>query len=239
VIPIALAALLGPAMAWRAQPSALPQAPFAAGEPETAEPDWAALIGPFPAAGSPRDDQDLAALLRLQASRTPADVERIQGGEHLGLESFSAALGDGFDPGRYPLTASLLAKAGRDVKDVVEPLKDRFGRPRPCLSHPEVHPVSACREGFSYPSFHAARGVLFAMLLADLVPERAPALQARGLQIGGDRALGGMHYPSDVLAGQRLGAAFLPFWLRHSRHARMLEDARQYEWHGRPAAPVP
>jgi acid phosphatase (class A) len=233
-MPIALAALLGTAPGWGLLPSSGPTVPYpAAPAPALADhPDWAALVGPPPAEGSPQDAQDLATLLRLQANRTADDVDRIRGGEGLGLAAFAAALGDGLDPGRCPLTDHLLAKAGKDIKAVVEDLKTCFARPRPCLAHPEVVPVTPCHDGFSYPSFHAARGVLFAGLLADLAPHRAPDLQARGLQIGSDRALGGFHHPSDVKAGQTLGAAFLAYWLRHPKHIRLLEEARRNEWNG-------
>jgi len=232
VTSILLAVVLGSAPFWGAPPPPEPPVPGPAAI-HAAQPDWGALTGPAPAEGSPRDAQDLATLLRLQASRTPEDTDRILGEEHLGLDTFAAALGDGFDPGRCPLTAHLLAKAGKDIKAVVEELKLRFARPRPCAAHPEVVPVAPCREGYSYPSYHAARGVLFAALLADLAPDRAPALQSRGLEIGGDRALGGLHHPSDVEAGQRLGAAFLPFWLGRAGHARLLDGARWNEWNGR------
>lgn len=232
---IALAAVLGAIPGRGLLPPSGPPAPCAAAPaPSPAEQqDWAALIGPPPAEGSPQDAQDLATLLRLQATRTADDVDRILGEGSLGLAAFTDALGDGFDPGRCPLTEHLLAKAGRDIKAVVEELKTRFARPRPCLAHPEVMPVTPCHDGFSYPSFHAARGVLFAALLADLAPDRAPDLQARGLQIGSDRALGGLHHPSDVKAGRTLGAAFLVYWLRHPRHVRLLEEARRDEWNGR------
>lgn len=228
MIVIALAALLGsaPDLGMPA-PSPSPSAPA------VAEPDWAALIGPPPDEGSAQDARDLAALLRLQAARSPADVDRILGEDHPGLDTFAAALGDGFDPARYPLTAHLLARAGRDLKAVAEPLKAEFGRPRPCLAHPDVIPIGPCHGGGSYPSFHAARGALFAALLADLAPDRAQAIQARGLQLGSDRALGGLHHPSDVRAGQRLGAAFLPHWLRQPGPARLLEAARWHEWQER------
>jgi acid phosphatase (class A) len=45
-----------------------------------------------------------------------------------------------------------------------------------------------------------------AELLADLIPERRERLDHVGRQGGANRVLCGVHYPSDVEAGQRIGA---------------------------------
>jgi len=50
------------------------------------------------------------------------------------------------------------------------------------------------------------RGILWASLLSEVFPGQRDSLMARGKQIGDDRFLAGMHYPSDVAAGQKLGA---------------------------------
>ena len=83
---IALAAVLGAIPGRGLLPPSGPPAPCAAAPaPSPAEQqDWAALIGPPPAEGSPQDAQDLATLLRLQATRTADDVDRILGEGSLG-----------------------------------------------------------------------------------------------------------------------------------------------------------
>ena len=47
--------------------------------------------------------------------------------------------------------------------------------------------------------------MLFAEVLAEIYPDQRDALLARGRQIGFDRIIGGVHYPSDVVAGAALG----------------------------------
>lgn len=50
----------------------------------------------------------------------------------------------------------------------------------------------------SYPSGHTIRGWSCALLLAELVPEKAEALYARGWQYGESRVIAGAHWQSDV-----------------------------------------
>ena len=73
----------------------------------------------------------------------------------------------------------------------------------------------------SYPSGHATHGMVDALVLAAIFPEQRDALLARGEQIGNDRVIAGIHWPSDVAAGQKLG--------REIAH-RLLDDTNfQYE----------
>ena len=60
---------------------------------------------------------------------------------------------------------------------------------------------------WSYPSGHATWFATAALLLAYLLPERRERLLPVGLQAGDVRAYCGLHYPSDVVAGQRLAEA--------------------------------
>jgi acid phosphatase (class A) len=58
--------------------------------------------------------------------------------------------------------------------------------------------------GFSHPSGHATGGMTYALVLAEMFPEHKDALIARGEQIGEDREVAGVHYPSDVVAGRKI-----------------------------------
>jgi len=59
----------------------------------------------------------------------------------------------------------------------------------------------------SYPSGHSTYGTVDALVLAELAPDLHDALIARGEQIGDDRVIAGVHFPSDVTAGRTLGNA--------------------------------
>lgn len=59
----------------------------------------------------------------------------------------------------------------------------------------------------SYPSGHSSIGWAWALALAEIVPERADAILARGYDFGASRAICRAHWKSDVEAGRLVGAA--------------------------------
>ena len=193
-------------------------------------PDPAALVGSFPPPGSPEAAADLAIVLWEQRTRTPEDVARASSEEELSLEDFAGALGPGFDVARHPGTEALLALAVAASRPCVWAAKGAHGRPRPYAADPRVSPAATREDTASFPSGHATRGALMAAVLAELVPNRREALLRRGAQIGNDRVLAGVHYPSDVVAGQRLGDDMARALLADADFRAALEDVRKKEW---------
>ncbi|HVP67904.1 MAG TPA: phosphatase PAP2 family protein [Anaeromyxobacteraceae bacterium] len=198
-----------------------------AGEPT---PQALAAVEAPPAPGSDGAKADLAIVLWEQRVRTPSQVRRAARNVQVGLANYAGALGSGFDASAHPLTDELLARAGKAGQDVVRALKVRFARPRPFVADPQVKPAIETEAGYSFPSGHATRGTLFAVILSRLAPAHRTALLECGLQIGYDRVVGGLHYPSDVLAGQRLGKVLAEAWLADPANAAALEDVRAKEW---------
>jgi undecaprenyl-diphosphatase len=107
-----------------------------------------------------------------------------------------------------------------------EGMKHLYGRPRPDLVPHGTYVYSA-----SFPSGHstlsAATFFTLAMLIASLEPHRAAKVMSYGLagllviSIGVSRVYLGVHWPSDVLAGWCLGAAWaLAAWLALARVGR-------------------
>src|SRR5512146_1431257 len=90
----------------------------------------AAVPGP-PAPGSDEGKADIAIVLWMQRTRTPAEVERARVGARLGIEAFAPALGPGFDPGGHPRTRALLQDARKRAREPLHAAKDRFRRARP------------------------------------------------------------------------------------------------------------
>jgi acid phosphatase (class A) len=191
---------------------------------------YAALIGDYPKLGSPGDQADQAILLWLQRSRTREDVLRATSEEipHLGV--FSAAVGQNLDSGQYPLTQALAGQAMDDLRQITGALKLKFARPRPYAAMEALRPAIEKEPSFAYPSGHGAWGVLEAALLAQLQPGKQDVIQRCGRQVGYDRVLGGVHYPTDVDAGQRLGTAFAEAWLAEPGIRTRVEQAREAEW---------
>lgn len=75
------------------------------------------------------------------------------------------------------------------------------------IGRPAGQAVRREAEEKSFPSSHAARGAAYAAVLAELFPGKNANLLDRGEQIGEDRMIAGIHFPSDVEAGQRIGKA--------------------------------
>lgn len=195
-----------------------------------AQPDWAALIGPFPQPGSKRADEELAIMLWLQHTRTAAEVARALSEVELSPACFAQALGVPFDAASKPRTYALLEQVWQASRPALGPLKKQFSRPRPYLTAPALEPAVPLEKSFSYPSGHATSAMLDARILAELVPARAQALLERGAQIGYDRVMAGVHWPSDVEAGQKEGTAFAEYWLSQPEHRALVQEVRAAEW---------
>src|SRR5207302_3408345 len=84
--------------------------------------------------------------------------------------------------------------------------KDHWKRKRPYQLDPQLA-LGAPEPSFGYPSGHSARGTVYALLLAELFPEKKDAILAIGRDIGWDRVLICKHFPTDVQAGRVLGQA--------------------------------
>lgn len=193
-----------------------------------------AMVGTFPAPGSPEAAADLAVVLWEQRTRTPADVARAVAEEDLSLEDFAVALGTAFEAARHPLTDALLSRAMAASRPCVRAAKGALQRPRPFAADARVRPAVHLEKSASFPSGHATRGALLGALLAELAPARREPLLARGAQIGHDRVIAGVHYPSDVAAGERLGLAVAQALLSDPEFRAELERVRAQEWRRAP-----
>ncbi|MET0274348.1 MAG: phosphatase PAP2 family protein [Phenylobacterium sp.] len=125
-------------------------------------------------------------------------------------EAFACALGFEITPAAAPTLTHLLGKVLGEVQLVQRELKTDTFRARPFVAEPApicITPEPWLAKSSSYPSGHAATGWAWALILAELTPNRREAVLARGLAYGESRMICGVHYASDVQAGQTLGAA--------------------------------
>ena len=195
-------------------PSALPQAPAAAPPDQAVASAGLQLeMGPlYKAVGQPPKpqtaaaDQDLAILLWLQKHRTPDQIAKSWLLLDRNIVQFDRALGIDMTKST-PAVVRGVTSFLKLVDGAKDSIKDRLQRPRPFVSHPEIRVCLPPESGWSFPSGHSAFFRSAAVLLADLVPELRERLLAVGLLGGTSRNICGLHYPSDVDAGQRLGEA--------------------------------
>lgn len=198
---------------------------------QTPEPDWAAIAGAYPALGTPDADGERGALVWLHTSRTGSDVARAWSEVTPTPNCFFEVTGAGVSAAARPLTYALMQDAEREVVPIVQALKDRFARPRPYATYPGLDPALPPIPNPSFPSQHAVLGTLFAQILVQFRPDRAEAIRDRGRQLGSDRVMVGLHYPSDVEAGQRLGKAFAAWWIAKPENRQRIIQACGAEWH--------
>lgn len=186
--------------------------------------DMDAIVPPPPSVGSPPFEAQMAVVLWLQRSRTAAQVTFVK--KPLDTERFAPLLG-----------AALMEVDGIELKQVIDSvidevradydaLKGKYDLPRPFVVNDEVRPVTDPRPVASYPSGHAIRAIVYARLLAEIFPDHEQALMDLARQIGYGRVTAGVHYPIDVIFGQKLGNAFAEVIVRQPAFKQAIERIR-------------
>jgi len=188
-------------------------------------PDAAALLPPPPDAGSAEAAADLATTRNVSQARTPAQVAEAGAEIKLTVFNFAAAIGPWFEAARLPRTEAFFHAIDADVRLVTDAGKSHFRRPRPYAADPAIAAL-ATEATFSYPSGHATRGTVFALVLAELFPDRREALLRVGRDIGWNRIVAGVHYPSDILAGRVWGQAIARALLQNPQFRRDLAEVK-------------
>lgn len=180
-------------------------------------PDPIALLAPPPAAGSAEDKADLENTFVIHASASPAELALAKDENKLTIFHFAPAIGAWFAPGQLPRTEALFKAVETESKAATDGAKKFYQRPRPYHLDPARFPHSIEHEDpthYSYPSGHSTRGTVFALLLAELFPDRRVAILAKGREAGWLRVQGGVHFPTDIYAGRVLGQELARDFLR-------------------------
>ncbi len=176
-------------------------------------PDYRVFLPPPPAEDGPFGQADLAV---YRATRTLEGTPRwelaakdAEAGPAL-LADFGCALGVDLSNAPTPRLSRLLARAVADVSPIIGGAKDHYQRKRPFVVESGPTCVATSEEfaaSGSYPSGHSAVGWMYALVLADVAPEHAAAILARGRAYGESRVVCGVHFVSDVDAGRLASSA--------------------------------
>jgi acid phosphatase (class A) len=126
----------------------------------------------------------------------------------LSVYTFTPAIGPFFAPGKFPKIEALLHKSVEEAAQVAKIPKNHWQRKRPCQIDADLN-IGEPEKGFSYPSGHSTQGTVYALVLAEIFPEKKEAILALGRQIGWDRVLIAKHFPTDIAAGRVLGQAIV------------------------------
>ena len=173
-------------------------------------PDLTRVLPAPPVAGDPRNLQDRA---------TFADDR---------FTAFACAVGQHLDARRVPALARVFVRMSDG--GMVDRAKAAFAVRRPYLDRPGAicEPRTAhLAENGDYPSGHTSNGWATALILAELMPERATEILRRGRQYGESRFICGAHSRSAVEAGYLAGAAIVSQLHARADFRRDMDRARQ------------
>jgi acid phosphatase (class A) len=120
------------------------------------------------------------------------------------LRHFSCSVGVEMNPANAPKIMEVAQRATRDAGREMSVAKEHFQRKRPFwIDNGNIcRPREELGDTFDYPSGHTTAGWTWALVLAQLAPDRAAQILARGRSIGESRIVCGVHNASAVEGGR-------------------------------------
>jgi acid phosphatase (class A) len=208
--------------------------------------DGVALLPQPPQPGSAAQAADEAAYRAAIAARDGprwkvAIIDAEDRDFERSLRSFACSAGMDVTAQRMPHFTMLLRRSFTDLVFTIDRAKEHYKRTRPfaALQGPNCTPESKVLAEHSYPSGHATVGWGVSLVMAEVLPERASALAARGRDFGQSRVACGVHWQSDVDAGRDLGAAVVARLHASPEFRAQLAEARKEVVAARAAGATP
>jgi len=178
-------------------------------------PDSLKLIHAAPAPGSAAQKYDdavsrkylsLQGTKRWELAKQDADLSFPSA-----AKTFSCALGLPIDEQQTPHLYLILRRTLADAGLSTYMAKNHYQRIRPFMLNKKPictpHEEKELRTDGSYPSGHTAIGWAWALILAEVAPDHADAILARGRAFGESRMVCNVHWNSDVAEGRFMGAS--------------------------------
>ena len=170
-----------------------------------------------PKDGDTTDKKDFATILQYQKSRTKEDCERAAAVVRVDFKTF-------FGPPYGPLSDEEISKIPDTYRQIavdtdyfVQQIKRTTLRQRPFNRNKNITPCVKLETTLAYPSGHSTISRVLAKLLAFRFPEKKVSLLARAEQIAEDRVMAGVHHPSDIAAGKKLGNKIYDLFLKNKK----------------------
>ncbi|MFT3869050.1 MAG: phosphatase PAP2 family protein [Nibricoccus sp.] len=192
-------------------------------------PDGVLLLPPPPPPGSAEDIADREAAFQVYSTCTPEQFAAGVDQQRVTIFHLAPSVGAWFKPGKCPKTEAFFKQITDESFLVTRPLKLVWKRPRPYISdpvrfskviEPDPNPTP------TYPSGHATRATLYALILAEIFPEHRDEILNKALESGWLRVQGGVHTPLDIYAGRTLGRAIAQAFLRNAEFQRDLAEVK-------------
>ncbi len=165
------------------------------------------IVGTFPPHGSQEEMNDDNVLLELQQTRTQQDCEAAASQSKLHVVGLFALPSGPLTKQELKRLKVPLLKLQATLGANIVWAKRLYKRQRPYLRNPEIVPCIRLENSSSFPSGHSATGRAVGKYLSKIYPDRAIEIMRIANQVGKNRMIGGVHHPSDVIAGQKLGDA--------------------------------
>lgn len=160
------------------------------------------LIGPYPAKGSAEEAADFAELFRWQETRTEEECKYAASQEKATFEIMFKGLLSSDQISRIrPFILANYAESGINMAVA----KTIYKRPRPFRYNPAITPCIDLPSSYAYPSGHTATAQAFGRMLSKIYPDRSAEFMKRADEVAQNRVIGGVHHPSDIVAGKKMG----------------------------------
>jgi acid phosphatase (class A) len=174
-------------------------------------------------------DADLPELRHVDdATGLDQKMQANNDGNELDMFIFRSVLGQAFNADILKQTRILSRHLCQDATLAGARLKMQFRRPRPYETDPALHTYCQ-RPGNSpsYPSGHAMTGYLEALALSEILPEFRARLMARAAEYAHNRAVCGVHFPSDIAAGRYVAYALFDRMKSSPNFIQEMKEARE------------
>jgi acid phosphatase (class A) len=165
------------------------------------------FVPPPPADGSADSKAEFAELKAIAARSSPQELAAAaRDAKDEKPDLFNSTVG--FDISAMPETNKLLMMVLEEEGADVKAAKKYFHRVRPYSADPTIktcEPVKPGKAANSYPSGHASLAFSTGVVLASLLPAKSQAIMARASEYAQHRLVCGVHFRSDIVAGQQYG----------------------------------
>lgn len=165
-----------------------------------------AKLGLPPAPGSAAQARDERICHAVIAQRTPQGDQWAHALDLRGSKDAWLTLAE-HAAGKPSVAQALVGAAFRAAGTQSGILKNKYQRPRPFQVDPSIDVIGRTPKDASYPSAHAARAYAAARVLATYDPALTELAYQLAYETAISRIYAGVHFPSDVIAGARLGTA--------------------------------